>query len=135
MCLLERVIQYDSEHIVCGSYSHLQRPHALEHQQRIAAVHLCEYGAQAAAVHGALLAAARDERAPQGWLVALRDVQLVIDYLDEHPGMHGDPQLELHITARLQHSSAGGCMYAFDACLEQQVLVSGKATIMNWTSR
>ncbi len=127
MCLLERVLSVDNDTITCGSHTHLLASNPLRYQGRLSAVHLCEYGAQATAVHGALSARMHEAPAP-GWLVALRDVKLNIEYLDECPVLHTDN--ELRVTATRQHASATGCMYEFVVSMGSQQLVSGKATIM-----
>ena len=54
---------------------------------RLRAVHLCEYGAQAMAVHGGLLARAAGGRAKPGLLVALRAVELHVARIDDLPGV------------------------------------------------
>ena len=61
MCLLERVIEWSdaTDHPGNGHASLARKPVTLE--WRLQAVHLCEYGAQAMAVHGALRAQAQGQ--------------------------------------------------------------------------
>ena len=56
MCLLDTVESWDAETIHCRSLSHLRADNPLREKGRLAALHLAEYGAQAMAVHGGLLA-------------------------------------------------------------------------------
>lgn len=132
MCLLERVHDYDADHIHCVSHTHLRADNPLLRQGRLAAISLCEYGAQATAVHGALLARRTGGDAAPGLLVALRSVQLATDYLDACPGLPADGQDALQISATRLHGDAAGCMYEFSVSCRQQRLVSGKVTIMSW---
>ena len=54
------------------------RCNPLRREGQLSAVMLCEYGAQAMAVHGGIVAHAAGSRPPAGWLVALREVQLTV---------------------------------------------------------
>ncbi len=84
MCLWERIIEWDDTRIVLETDSHRALDNPLRANGRLRAVHLCEYGAQAMAVHGALKAA--PERAPPGMLVSLRSVTFARDYVDDLAG-------------------------------------------------
>jgi predicted hotdog family 3-hydroxylacyl-ACP dehydratase len=57
MCLLERVLAFDDTGLHAQSDAHRDPAHPLRRDGRLSALHLCEYGAQAMAVHGGLLAA------------------------------------------------------------------------------
>jgi predicted hotdog family 3-hydroxylacyl-ACP dehydratase len=103
MCLIERVVEWTAESITCVSRSHGARDNPLRHDGRIGAVCGVEYGLQAMAVHGALIAKARQ---PVGYLVRLGDVTLPIGYLDELGP-------ELVIRAELMQSVARGYSYGF----------------------
>ena len=74
MCLLERVIAWDEQRVVVESSTHRSATNPLRRDGRLSAVHLCEYGAQAMAVHGALKAKQGGRRPAPGMLVALRAV-------------------------------------------------------------
>ncbi len=130
MCLLERVLHCSEESITCASTTHQRIDHPLRHAGRLSAVHLCEYGAQATAAHGALLLACTGNRAPPGMLVALRDATFGVEYLDECAEAKN---CELHIEARLLSGGATGSMYHYIIKLDTLVLAQGKATIMNWS--
>src|SRR5213075_1172850 len=57
MCLLDRVLEWDAEHIRCEATGHSQPDHPLRAHGRLGAACGVEYAAQAMAVHGALVAA------------------------------------------------------------------------------
>jgi len=85
------------------------------------AIHLAEYGAQAMAVHGALL---EEARAREGRLVSLRDVRLVVECVDLSRG-----RLDVH--AERIFSDSSGAQYAFwiEQCGDR--LASGRAVVMH----
>jgi len=131
MCLLERVEYCDGERIVCSTRSHAAPDNPLRGfgpslgsaaGGRLAAVHLCEYGAQAMAVHGGLLAKQAGAQADPGLLVSLREVKFAVSHVDE-PGA-----LEVH--ARRLHDSEAGWQYEFEVRATPRVLASGRAMVM-----
>ena len=56
MCLLEQVVSWDQQGVVCSTQSHKSLANPLRSSDQLSAVHAVEYGAQAVAVHGGLLA-------------------------------------------------------------------------------
>jgi predicted hotdog family 3-hydroxylacyl-ACP dehydratase len=78
MVLLQRVLDWDAERIRCMTASHRQPDNPLRRDGRLAAVNGAEYGAQAAAIHGAL-----NGRAGDGYLVAARDLTWTRARLDD----------------------------------------------------
>src|SRR5512147_1834707 len=86
MCLLDRVIEWDKDRIVLATSSHRAPDNPLRLDGRLRAVNLCEYGAQAMAVHGGLSAQADGKTARPGFLVSLRDVKLNVDFIDSLDG-------------------------------------------------
>ena len=86
MCLLQRVLAFSAHGLQAETDSHRQPDHPLRDAEGLAALHLCEYGAQAMAVHGGLLAAQAGERAAPGLLVSLRGVELHCERIDDLPG-------------------------------------------------
>lgn len=129
MCLLDSVLECTSEYIVCLSRSHQRPDHPLRHLGRLSAVHLCEYGAQAVAVHGALIQSNASPARP-GMLVALRDVKLYIDYLDNSVECR---EQALQVRAVCVHADSTGCVYDFSVRTASSgtTLASGRVTIMN----
>lgn len=74
MCLLDRVETWDNDVIVCSSNSHRLADNPLHSHGRLSTVCAFEYGAQAAALHGALLTGKSD--GARRLFAALRDAQL-----------------------------------------------------------
>lgn len=124
MCLLERVDHWETRSIRCATRSHADPANPLRRDGRLSAVHLAEYGAQATAIHGALLAAQQDQSAPPGYLASLRGFRLGVDHIDQIQG-------ELAVEAELLAESEGGCMYQFHVSADNQDLASGCVTIVH----
>lgn len=123
MCLWDTVLAWDADGIVLQADSHRDPRHPLRSDGRLRAVHLCEYGAQAMAVHGGLLAAAADGAAPPGLLVALRGVRLLVDRIEALPG-------PLQCRASLIANSAGSQQYAFSITHQDRLLAEGRAAVL-----
>jgi predicted hotdog family 3-hydroxylacyl-ACP dehydratase len=123
MALLDHVVSWDETIILALSASHLAATNPLRSNGRLRAVHLCEYGAQAAALHGGLIARAAGSSAQPGYLVALRDVTLLCQYLDDLPG-------ELQLRAELLLQDGGSWQYQFSAAHAGVTLATGRLAIM-----
>lgn len=125
MCLLDAVCAHDERSIHAISSSHARADHPLRGPDGLHAVHLAEYGAQAMAVHGALLARERGEQTVRpGRLVSLRDVQLFDEYVD---GLDG--RLDVH--AECLYADHGGSQYVFRVEHQGRLLASGRAAVMH----
>jgi predicted hotdog family 3-hydroxylacyl-ACP dehydratase len=83
MCLLDDIVAWDENSIHARSRSHQRIDNPLRSDDCLRAVHLCEYGAQAMAVHGGLLARAAGGMAAPGFLVSLRAVELAVARIDD----------------------------------------------------
>lgn len=128
MCLLDGVLAWDARTIHAVSESHARADNPLRGARGLHAVHLAEYGAQAMAVHGALLARARgDEAVRRGVLVSLRDVQLFEEYVDAFDG-----RLDVH--AECLYADDGGAQYAFRVEHDGRLLASGRAAVIHPSS-
>jgi predicted hotdog family 3-hydroxylacyl-ACP dehydratase len=123
MSLLDRVARWDAASIVVLSATHRSPLHPLRSKDRLRAVHLCEYGAQAAALHGGLVARAAGGVAAPGYLVSLRDITLHCQRIDDLPG-------ELTIQAELLLQDSGSWQYRFTAAHAGTCLASGRLAIM-----
>lgn len=125
MCLLDAVQDWDAQTIHASSTSHARSDHPLRGEAGLHAVHLAEYGAQAMAVHSALLAAAAgDTRMRPGRLVSLRDVQLKVEYVERLAG-----HLDVH--AECLYADDSGAQYAFRVEHRGELLASGRATVIH----
>lgn len=122
MCLLERVLSWDEDAVHLATRSHLDPGHPLRRDGHLDPVHLCEYGAQAMAVHGGLLAHRDGGRATPGVLVSLRDVWLEAGSVDACKG-------ELDVSARRVFGDASGWQYEFAVRHGGRLLASGRAIV------
>lgn len=125
MCLLDSVEAWDELSIRCTSRSHRDPENPLRSDNRLAALHLCEYGAQAMAVHGGLLAR-RDHgtKAASGVLAALREVEFAVDHID-------DIEELLTVIARKKIGGAGGWLYEFEVSASDRWLARGRVTVIH----
>ncbi len=123
MCLLERVVEWDASRIRLESTTHRSLENPLRRDGRLRSIHLCEYGAQAMAVHGALRSRAEGAQAAPGMLVSLRGVQLTRDYIEDLPG-------SLVIEAECLQASATSLQYTFRITHEEQLLAGGRAAVV-----
>jgi predicted hotdog family 3-hydroxylacyl-ACP dehydratase len=123
MCLLDRIVEWDSNQVVLATRTHRSADNPLRLDGRLRAIHLCEYGAQAMAVHGGLSAQSDGKTARPGFLVSLRDVTLNVDFIDALEG-------EIMINAQRLLESAGSWQYSFAATHAGETLASGRAAIM-----
>lgn len=123
MCLLDAVVAHDATRIHAVSATHAGTDNPLRADGRLHAVALCEYGAQAMAVHGALLARERGGRAQPGYLVSLREVEVHAEYVDDLPGA-------LDVFAEQLLDAGGSLQYAFRVEHRGNVLASGRAAVL-----
>ncbi|AVP99788.1 phosphotransferase [Ahniella affigens] len=123
MCLHDRVLDHSAERILLEADAPHPSAHPLARSVGVAAVHLAEFGAQAMAVHGGLLAAAQGGRANPGLLVSLRDLVLASDRIEV---VQGALQTEASVLA----VGPGSWQYQFQVCQSGQLLASGRAMVM-----
>jgi predicted hotdog family 3-hydroxylacyl-ACP dehydratase len=123
MCLLENVLHWDEHAIVLTTHTHRSPDNPLRRDGRLRTLHLCEYGAQAMAVHGALKAQAAGTRAPPGVLVSLRSVSLLCDYIDDLPD-------HLEVRAKCLQASSASLQYEFSVQHRAQMLAVGRAAVV-----
>jgi predicted hotdog family 3-hydroxylacyl-ACP dehydratase len=121
MVLLDQVISHDQESIDCYALVEPGAHHPLARDGRLPATALAEYGAQAMAVHGGLLAPAGTPPRP-GRLVALGQLELAVDAISEPTA--------LAIRASCLGGDPSGQMYQFEIRSGDQWLARGRATVM-----
>lgn len=121
MCLLSRIVRATDREIVCAATSHRSPDNPLRLAGRVSALHLAEYGAQAMAAHGGLSDPAAKTRG--GMLVAIRDLALHVDRLDDIAG-------ELTIAATQLVANAAGQIYSFTASGDGRELGRGRVSVM-----
>jgi predicted hotdog family 3-hydroxylacyl-ACP dehydratase len=125
MCLLEQVLSWDAQNILCRSISHRLLDNPLRAHGRLGAACAIEYAAQAMAVHGALLqpqpATAAGTRF--GLLTAAREVELLVARLD-------DVTHDLQVSAQRLHGDERGALYAFALHAGDALLARGRASLL-----
>jgi predicted exporter/predicted hotdog family 3-hydroxylacyl-ACP dehydratase len=131
MCLLERIVDWDERRVVLETDSHRSLSNPLRVADKLRAIHLCEYGAQAMAVHGALRTGART--AGDGMLVAMRSVTFTRDWIHDLPA-------SLRVEAECLQHDAASLQYSFrithhDEKLGDQLLAEGRAAVMLQAAR
>ena len=120
MCLLDAVIRWDGDSVLCTSTSHRNPGNPLRRAGRLSAVHAIEYGGQAAALHGALCEGIDN---PRLLLAAARDLRLERRYLDELPA-------PIMIEAQLQIRAGDNAIYGFELVADGVRCASGRITLM-----
>lgn len=126
MCLLDEVLEWSADRILCRSGTHRGGDNPLRAHGRLGAVCAVEYAAQAMAVHGALAGAA-DAKARPGYLASVRGLVLRVSRID-------DIDEDLLVAAARLAGDASGVTYEFNVLPRgaepAAALVSGRATIL-----
>ncbi|HKE47743.1 MAG TPA: phosphotransferase [Rhodanobacteraceae bacterium] len=123
MCLLDDVVAWSADAIHARAVSHRDPANPLRSDGRLRAVHLCEYGAQAMAVHGGLVARATGSVAAPGFLVSLRGIELAVARVDDLPGA-----LDVHAEKLL--GDASGWQYRFRIEHAGVEIARGRAAVL-----
>ena len=122
MCLLDRVLEWSEQRIVCEAVGHADPANPLRDAGRLGAATGVEYAAQAMAVHGALLA--QSDAAPtQGYLTSVRSLSLHVERLDDVPG-------PLRVTAERLSGDARLILYQFSLHCGERCLIEGRASVV-----
>ena len=123
MCLLDEVIEWNAERIVCSSAGHRAADHPLRANGRLGTVCGIELAAQTMAVHGALLAQASAQRPRAGLLAAVRAVRMRVLRLD-------DIESSLFCEAVRVLGDRDTALYEFELRSSASSLMSGRATVV-----
>jgi predicted hotdog family 3-hydroxylacyl-ACP dehydratase len=123
MCLLDGVVGWTADSIHARTASHRRADNPLRSDGILRAVHLCEYGAQSMAVHGALLARESGQSAAPGFLVSLRGVALAVSRIDDLDG-------PLDVFGERLLGSETSWQYAFRVEHAGVEIASGRAAVM-----
>ena len=123
MCLWREIVSHDASSVRLRTDSHRDPRNPLRSDGRLRALHLCEYGAQAMAVHGGLLGRDSGAAVRAGMLVALRGVALHVARIDDLAG-------ELEGEATLLANGADSQQYAFRITHAGTLLAEGRAAVM-----
>jgi predicted hotdog family 3-hydroxylacyl-ACP dehydratase len=123
MCLLDDVVDWNDTDIHLTAASHRDPHNPLRSDGMLRAVHLCEYGAQAMAVHGGLIARRDGGTAAPGYLVSLRAIELHTARIDDLPH-------DLDVFATQLHGDASGWQYEFRVEHDGTLIAGGRAAVM-----
>jgi len=124
MCILDAVKSWDEKSITCLSHAHKKTENPLRNENGLPMSSLIEFGAQAMAVHGCLLAEEQNLTMSEGYLAALRDVKLARGWLSDIEG-------ELEIYAECLFADAGNMIYIMRIEAQGKLLASGRATVVS----
>ena len=119
MNLLEEVVRWDEATLRARATGHRAKDHPLRRGGELPATAGIEYGAQAAAAHGALAA-----NAPSGagMIASVRSVTFHVRRLD-------DIAADLEIGAAQMGGAAAGVLYRFEVSAAGRTLVEGRVTV------
>ena len=123
MCLLERIVTQNERGMTLATRTHAAPGNPLRHGGRLRAIHLCEYGAQAMAVHGGLAARAAGGVSTPGLLVSLREVVLSADHVESLDD-------ELLVEVERLEAGVAGLQYAFRVTHRGTELARGRAAVI-----
>jgi predicted hotdog family 3-hydroxylacyl-ACP dehydratase len=119
MSLLDEIVAWDETHVHARTRRHRDADHPLRARGELPAACGIEYGAQAAAAHGALCAA---RPSGAGFLAGVRSVRLNARRLDDIAG-------DLEVEAEQLGASDAGVLYSFTVSGDGRVLVTGRVTV------
>jgi predicted hotdog family 3-hydroxylacyl-ACP dehydratase len=119
MCLLDEFVSWDETRVRAMTQRHRAPDNPLRSRGEVPAVCGIEYGAQAAAAHGALCAA---RPSGAGFLAGVRAVTLHARRLD-------DIASDLEVEAEQLGASPAGVLYSFKVTGDGRVLVAGRVTV------
>ena len=123
MCLLEQLLQWDAERIVCTATSHRDPHNPLRTTSGLLAACAIEYAAQAMALHGGLVGPQNGSPPSAGFLASARGVRLHRLRLDDLPG-------ELRIVATRQAGDAQQVLYRFTMSHAGEPVAEGRAAVV-----
>lgn len=119
MSLLDAVVEWDDAHLKALATSHRDPGHPLRRGKELPIACAIEYAAQAAAAHGALLAA---RPSGPGMLVAVRSVEFGAARLDDVAG-------PLDIAVEPLGGGESGVIYRFEVSTAGRRLATGRLTV------
>jgi predicted hotdog family 3-hydroxylacyl-ACP dehydratase len=123
MCLLDEVLDWETDRIRCASGGHGDAEHPLRAHGRLGIACGIEIAAQTMAVHGALSAAGTHDRPRAGLLAGVRSVLMYAPRLD-------DVRTDLICEATRMAGDAGTALYEFELSSAGTILLRGRATVV-----
>jgi predicted hotdog family 3-hydroxylacyl-ACP dehydratase len=119
MSLLDEIVRWDATTVHAVSNRHRDCGHPLRRGGELPATAGIEYGAQAAAAHGALASLGHS---PAGFLASMRGVTFHVPRLDDVAGA-------LEIFAEQLGSGDAGVLYRFEVRSAARCLVEGRVSV------
>lgn len=128
MCLLDCVVSWNNETILCEATNHRDADHPLARDGMLDTMAAIEYAAQAMAVHGALIAensasTVNDNSPKMGYLASVRDVACAIPFLHELTA-------PLRIEATRIAGEETRVLYEFSVTSGEQMCAQGRAAVV-----
>lgn len=123
MCLLDEVLEWETDRIRCASAGHRAADHPLRAHGRLGIACGIEIAAQTMAVHGALSAGDSSRRPRSGLLAGVRGVRMYAARLDE-------AQTDLLCEALRVAGDEGSALYDFELSSAGSTLMRGRATVV-----
>ncbi len=122
MCLLDAVLECDSQRIRCRSSSHRDLNNPMRSENELSALCGVEYAAQAMAVHG-VMGGQLNKKPRAGFLASLRDVTCSAMRLDTLAD-------DLIIEAEKLMGDEARVIYQFAVHAGNKQILSGRATVV-----
>jgi predicted hotdog family 3-hydroxylacyl-ACP dehydratase len=123
MCLIDEVLDWSAERILCSSGGHRAADHPLRSHGRLGIACGIELAAQTMAVHGALLAESSADRPRAGLLASVRGVRMWALRLD-------DVESNLLCEAVRIMGDQATALYEFELRSAASRLISGRAAVV-----
>lgn len=123
MCLLDEVLEWESDRIRCASGGHRAADHPLRAHGRLGIACGIEIAAQTMAVHGMLSAGESSRRPRAGLLAGVRGVRMYTARLDAAAA-------DVICAATRMAGDEGTALYEFDLSSAGSILMRGRATVV-----
>jgi len=123
MCLLDEVLDWETDRIRCASRGHDTPDHPLRAHGRLGIACGIEIAAQTMAVHGALSGGGTGHQPRMGLLAGVRSVHMYAARLD-------DVRADLICEATRVAGDAGTALYEFELSSAGSILIRGRATVV-----
>lgn len=133
MMLLDHVDNWDDNGIYCSTLSHTKADNPLRVNGKLSYIHTIEYGAQAAAIHLALMALKNSKPisgyntlAPilTGYLAVTRNFTFADGFLDDHPNSL------LHLKSEVVSVAPRIYQYKITAMIDDNIVAEGLASVV-----
>lgn len=123
MSLLDRIVEWGDDFVVCATTSHQCSNNPLKFDGKLPSLCLVEYGAQAAAVHAAIVASRVDEQGKPAYVGNFKNIQCQRDNVD-------NDLPEIMVRAEKEASSSAGAIYQLRASVNDTDLVTATMTLL-----